>query len=349
MNKSARQHYAERVVQFYENNGRDIELVVKHFKEEGKLRKNIIPIIKRYLKNGNITYKKPSGRPPTVSTSVNINKVVRKFRQNPNTSVRIVSQQLKLARSTVSRIKLKKNIRGFRKQKAPKYQNGQEKRAKSCCKKLYRELLVNKVILMDDETYVYSDPQQIPGLEFYHCDNKENVPDENRFKEKEKYAHKFMVWQCIDEMGHVSEPFIKEGTITGDTYLEECLKKRLLPFISKHHSLENIVFWMDLATPHYKKECVQWLRDTKIQFIEKKDNPPNVPQARPIENYWALCKQEYKKLKNAPKDINSFKKKWTTISNKVAKQHVKNVMKGIRTKVKLISTKGVRAPLKQRL
>ena len=45
-----------------------------------------------------------------------------------------------------------------------------------------------------------------------------------------------------------------------------------------------------LATSHYARSVIEWLEKEKIEYVLKKDNPPNVPtQAQvPIEQFWAL-------------------------------------------------------------
>ena len=88
-----------------------------------------------------------------------------------------------------------------------------------------------------------------------------------------------------------SAPFISTGTMTAETYLRECLQKRLIPFITKHHEIEDILFWPDLATYHYANIVLDFLRSKNIDFVSKKDNPPNVRQARGIEKFWADCKR----------------------------------------------------------
>ena len=59
-----------------------------------------------------------------------------------------------------------------------------------------------------------------------------------------------MIWQCLDEHGNVSEPYVSRETMNGKIFLE-VLKKRLLPFIQKYRKIENVIFWMDLATCHF--------------------------------------------------------------------------------------------------
>ena len=43
--------------------------------------------------------------------------------------------------------------------------------------------------------------------------------------------------------------------------------------------MEQVLFWPDLVTCHYKKE--NFLSENGIAFVEKAENPPNAPQIRP--------------------------------------------------------------------
>jgi hypothetical protein len=71
-------------------------------------------------------------------------------------------------------------------------------------------------------------------------------------------------------------------------YIEECLPK-LMTFINKHHEHDNYIFWSDLATSHYTKTITtEWLNEQKIPFVPKCINPPNVPKARPINDFWSI-------------------------------------------------------------
>ena len=66
-------------------------------------------------------------------------------------------------------------------------------------------------------------------------------------------------------------------------YLNECIRKRLLPFIKHYHKGDNILFWSDLASLHYSKQLHDFLMIKQINSVQRQQNPPNVPQARPIE------------------------------------------------------------------
>src|ERR1700722_9190289 len=119
-----------------------------------------------------------------------------------------------------------------------------------------------------------------------------------------------MIWQAIDELGNTSEPFLCPGKMNQHVYLEECLKKRLIPFIKKYHNLEDVLFWPDLATCHYAKLVQNYLQQEKVDFLQKKKNPPNVPQARGIDKFWSMCKEEYSARKVPAKNDRSFIQIW---------------------------------------
>lgn len=53
------------------------------------------------------------------------------------------------------------------------------------------------------------------------------------------------------------------------------------------------MFCPDLASTHYSTKTLDWLTQQNIPFVLENDNPP---QARPIEDFWAVLKREvYKK------------------------------------------------------
>lgn len=66
-------------------------------------------------------------------------------------------------------------------------------------------------------------------------------------------------------------------------------------FIESHYKYDKILFWSDLASSNYAKTNINWLVTENINFKHKIANPPNVPKARPIEDFWTpLSKDVYK-------------------------------------------------------
>lgn len=342
---SERQLIANRVVQFYINfaNYNKLE-TVRHFTAEGEKQRTVYSILKRYENNGTALLKKSKGRNRTVG-SPKIEKKVERFLVVKGLSERETARQLGIPQPTVHKIKIRLGIKSNKCTEVPKYNENQKRRAKTNCRKVYRKS-VNKVLVMDDETYVMFDPKNTPGSKWFHFIDKSSVDDSLRFKSKEKFPKRFLVWQAIDEFGNISEPFIKFGTLKAEEYRNECLEKRLLPFIKKYHPNSDVLFWPDLATIHYERSVQNWLRMNNIEYVEKQNNPPNVPNARPIEKFWCFCKRMYGKRPNPPKNLIGFRKIWTDISKKVAETHAHTLMKSVRKRLKLIGDKGVLAPFK---
>ena len=135
-----------------------------------------------------------------------------------------------------------------------------------------------------------------------------------------------MVWQEIDENGNFSDQLICAGNISAIIYLEDCLKKLLIPFIDKYYNRHDLIFWPYMATAHYEKIVKEYLIDAGVEFVDRSKNPPNIPQARDIERFWALCKNRYSKICKEPEKIRGFNKICKIISNKVSKDSGKTVM-----------------------
>lgn len=284
-----------------------------------------------------------TGRPLSRSTPRTVNKVNRLFKKKPTIAVGAAAKKLNLPKSTTHHIK--QNILGYKGRKrvaVPKYRPGQEDRAKSGCRHVY-EKQIRKYLVIDDETYVLADPTQTPGVYYFHAINPQEVPYQLRTKPKEKFTKKYLIWQALSEDGAVSRAYIKEGSINAREYLRECVKCRLIPFIKQHYNAADVIFWPDLATVHYAKIVQDALNDQGIECIKKEKNPPNVPQARGIELFWAHCKREYAKQNKQPETLAGFRRVWNKISAEVAKKSGKAIMEHAKKNLRKISRGGVSA------
>lgn len=150
-----------------------------------------------------------------------------------------------------------------------------------------------------------------------------------------------MIWLATDENGDVSKPLMISKNLNSELYLKECIIKRLTRFIKN----KTVLFWPDMATSHYAKKVTYFLHAKKVVFVEKKDNAPNVPQARPIERFWAYLKREYSRLGDPPKTLRGFLHVIGNLIKKVARNHGKTLMKNVRSKIRKIGRDGVYGPL----
>ncbi len=99
-----------------------------------------------------------------------------------------------------------------------------------------------------------------------------------------------------------------------------------------------------MARIHYANNVQNWLKEVGIEYI-KFNNAPAVPQARPIQRFWSLCKYQYSLRSKTSKTLKEFAKVWTKISESVAQNSALNLMEKVRYKLRLIGNKGVYATL----
>ncbi len=79
------------------------------------------------------------------------------------------------------------------------------------------------------------------------------MPDEVKFRAKKKFPEKLLVWVAISNKGHSNFYFRsqKEGAVNAEVYKNECIIKRLIPFIKENYLDNKYIFWPDLASAHY--------------------------------------------------------------------------------------------------
>lgn len=274
------------------------------------------------------------GRKPGPSDPNLDRKVINLINRNRSMSIRDLAKKAGTSIGMVQRIKKRNNLKTYKKQKVSKQTAEQKSRAKTRARKLYHRILQkpDACILMDDETYVKEDSSTLPGPQFYTAAIGEDVSDHEKSIEVEKFGQKVLVWQAICSCGLKSASFFTKGTINADIYQKECLQKRLLPLYKKHTTPP--LFWPDLASAHYAKSTLRWFEDNDVDFVEKDINPPNCPQLRPIERYWAIVKRVFKKDGKANRTMAVFKKNWNAAAKKCDQSAVQNLMKRVKSKVR---------------
>lgn len=347
-----KQYRAHCIVEFYRANSCDLKATLDHFKSDNVHPTTVRRAVKRYQQTGSTKFKPITGRPRTASTKEKVKLVDHYLKRDPDMATRKLAHKCSLFKSTADRIKHELGWKSYTKQQAPKMINDQGERIVRGATKIYKQIVPSggsKIIVMDDETYVALDSDNIHGKSYYSQRPAFDTPIEKKLRHKTKFFKKYLVWQAIDQHGNVSKPYISTGTINAKVYLEKCLKKYLLPFIAQHHSVEQVLFWPDLASAHYAKDCTDWLEEQNIQFVSKRDNTPNWPQGRPIEKFWALCKREYSKRDRPATCLKNFRKIWCDISERVARESGKQLMTGIGSKLLSVREHGPLGPIKIKL
>lgn len=205
-------------------------------------------------------------------------------------SQRRLARKYHVSQSTVHRILKKNNIRLHKRQRAPKYTAKQLEKIPKFCRALRLKYFARDTfIVMDDEKYFTFAHHELSENDHYYTDDVESTPDNVKFAGKGKFEPKVLMWIAISMKGLLA-PYIRPivgPAVDSDVYIANCLSK-LKDFIEKNHSNDDYVFWPDLTSCHFSKKTLTWLNGQNIRFVPKEDNPPNVPQARPIEKFWGV-------------------------------------------------------------
>jgi len=340
--------FRERFVHFYLNQARRSKSVaVKAFESSIFNRSTLYRILSDFEKTGSVKLKPRTGRKDNKKARRNARRVLTKFETNPGKTITKVAAELGMSRSTVSYVKLKVcGLKARTKKPVPKYTDEQATRAKRNCRKIYRNRILSgspKIVVLDDESYFPMDPSDLGYRQFYHAATPGNVSPSKRTKRKAKFFQKMMVRQAIDEKSNRSDPCFFQGTINGDVYRKECIRKRLVPFIKKHHRVGDVLFWPDLASCHYTEAVRSELEAGGIDYIGKRENAPNVPQARPIEIFWGINKKRYSARKKPVKNLNGFKRVYRQLDKTFTKKSAQELMRQLRRNVRKIGYEGVLA------
>lgn len=332
-----------RLAKFYQEHNCDRKLTHHHFQAIGISKRRINMVLARVEQGKDLQYNKNSGPKPTVTSQKNINKAIKLFGKNPGLSVRDAAIKMNIPHASMNDIRRKAGIRSKVKRKVPKLKPQQIESAKKNCLKLYKKCVPsggNYFIIMDDETYMELDPQEAKKKQWVSITPGYELSEEDQIVQKSKFPAKMLVWQAITQDGRVSPPYVSSGTMNSIIYRDKCLKAILKPWLQSLNIVEPILFWPDKATCHYANITLDFLRENGIDYVRKIDNPTSIPQCRPIERFWALCKTDMIKQNKVTYDPSLFKRRWTVVSKTVAEKSGKNLFNKFKAKLRLAAKEG---------
>jgi hypothetical protein len=211
-------------------------------------------------------------------------------------------------------------IRQYKKKKSPLYTETQKEMVRRQCAWLYRNCRQNDFVIDDEKYFTLS---HSTNDRYFSSPTKSKTLEEVSHKYKMKFEPKIMFW-IVRKSGLA---------VNQNVYLEECIKKRLIPFINTYHSDNNYQFWSDKASAHYGSKVLGYLNEKNIKFVPKFRNPTNVPQCRPIEDFFGyLCGLVYEKGWRA-QNIRQLKDRIKYCLKKVDKNVVKRSVESVRKKL----------------
>ena len=296
--------------------------------------------MKKYLQYGTTNDLSRSGRPLKLSKK-NLNNIVN---NRCGLSQRQIARRFKVHYSTVSRnLQRRTSIVIRKRRKAPKMNNEQQIRAqKNCGKPLYRKLFNGCDLIMDDEKYFKLTGNNVIGNRYFYSTDLATAPPKVNLQCKTKFEAKVMIWMGMSSKG-TSDLYVHKSIqdVNQETYLKECINKRLLPFIAKYHSNGNYLFWPDLAKAHYSNIVQQYLTEKNLPFVSRVDNPPNVSQARSIETVWTVLERKIHENNWEAKNIDHLAKRIKQKAKELDQEMLQGMIEDVGKKLRAMCRDGL--------
>ena len=183
------------MIRFYKNRAnRDSKKTWRFFKTEGIPRSNVYSYIKKYGEFDKIEFKTLSCRSAMLETNKVKNRIKFFFKNKPSTLTAVAIARLSISKSYLCQIKAHKyGIKARTKKLALNYKLQQKNRINECCQSLLKKLC-EKVVLLDDESYVLVDASNVSKAHFYHSSNPSEGLCEEKVRKKVKRSQKYSIW-----------------------------------------------------------------------------------------------------------------------------------------------------------
>lgn len=342
-NKSNQDTLRERVYKFYiEHRDHGKTYTLNHFLAEKISKATIYRVIRRAENESGYMRRIGSGRTAIKMTPKKITQMKNMFNNSDSVSYRLAARKFGISPSYAHKvIKTKSSIRMRRKIRVPKRSERQKADAKTKCGRLIRKF-ANFDWVLDDETFFTLSHSTIRGNQFFYTSDINTCPSSVKFAPKTKFEPKILLWAAISPKG-ISKPYFAPSglAINQDVYMKECIVKRLIPYIKQNHIDGNYVFWPDLASSHYATKVQQEMRRQNLNFVEKCDNPANLPEARPIEDFWSYLKGLVYERGWRAENIVQLKRRIQTCLKKVDPVVVQRLAQSTRSRLDFIRRNGV--------
>lgn len=311
--------------------------MINHFLAENVPRSTVFRLVKRW-ENG----LPGSGRPAKIMTNSALKKLEKTINNSTGISTRMLGDKFKCDHSyIVKTINGKTDIRYHKRSTVPDRTEAHKSVLQSRCRRIFFKFSNSDFILDDESYFTFSHSDKNANVGFWSKDVK-STPYDVKFAKKKKLEKKLLVWVAISSRG-ISRPFIAPSglAINQKVYLKRCIERGLIPFIKKYHSDGNYVFWPDLASSHYAKSVVQYFVDNNVHFVEKQDNPPCVPELRPIENFWSILKGLVYAKGWEAKSVEQLKSRIKYCLKKVDRELVQRMVTSVPNKIDRVRRYGI--------
>jgi transposase len=332
----------ERICQFFvENCKLGNKATLEHFKSERVARSTIYDAIQRVKNNVGAKRRPGQGRIARKMPKTKVKRLLKYFNHHQGRSQRKAARKFNIAQPYVHTLLRKGGIKCRKKKTIPDRSESQALAAKGKCRILI-EKYRDRHWILDDESYFTLSNSSLAGNDVYYTSDPALTPAIVKYKKKKKFELKLLVWVAISRKG-ISKLFICPSgqAINQYIYREECLQRRLIPFINRLHSEDDPIFWPDLASAHYAETVCDFMIEENISFVDKHENPANLPECRPIELFWASLKRLVYEANWQAKNLDQLELRIRNCLKKMDTNILENLFDGMLHNLKDVARNGV--------
>ncbi len=278
-----------------------------HYDRSPPTRENILNIVRKFDETGSIKDEPRSGRPRSVSTDENKERVRAAFEASPETSTRRASLELNLSRTSLQRIMKELGLKAYRPQLLHALNEDDPDRRCEFAD-IFLELFAedasfpDRIVWTDEATFKLNGHVNRHNCVYYAVENPHIVIT------KEMNAPGITVWAGIwseDVIG----PFFFNDTVTVNSYLE-MLNKEIVPTIARRMNLKEIHYMHDGAPAHYAQSVRHFLDKTfPNRWMGRRgpiDWPARSPDLTPTDFFlWGVIKDRVYARK--PQNVQALK------------------------------------------
>lgn len=312
----------------------------------GMPRRTVYDAINRYKELGTTADRLRRGRPLTVTTRENVEKLRRRIRRNPGKSIRKLARELKMKRESVRLMVRKKlKLRSY-KLGMGHYLDDRMKRIRLVnAQRLLKKKSCGPIVFTDEKVFTIERAVNrqnhrqllrnsigwIQNFLLFHTNNEflEKSPVQRRH-----FPKSVMVWAGICKNGKTPLVFVERGVkINADTYQKCILRDILMPWSRQHFKNGRWTLQQDWAPAHSAKSTMNFCELNKIAVWDKTLWPSNSPDLNPMDfAIWSILEQ--KACTTNHRTIDSLKralqKAWDEISENTLAAIVKNFRKRLK-------------------
>ncbi len=255
--------------------------------------KNILNLVRKFNETGSVEDKARSGRPRSVSTDENKERVRAAFEENPATSLRRASLDLNLTKSSLQRMMKELGLKPYRPQLLHALTEDDPDRRCEFADIFLNLLagdssLLNRIIWTDEAIFKLNGHVNRHNCVYYATENPHVILTQ------EMNTPGIIVWAGI-WVGGIIGPFFFHDNVNGDSYLK-MLKRDIVPAIASEMDLEEVIYMHDGAPAHYARSVRHFLDKTfPDSWIGRRgwiDWPPRSPDLTPTDFFlWGVLKE----------------------------------------------------------